>query len=302
MAGYSVEVHHLSHQFGRHKVVDDVSLMIPSGSIYGFLGPNGAGKTTTLRLILGLLKKQHGKIRVMGRSLMDHRVEILRRIGSLIEQPSIYSHLSAAQNLELYRITYGCEKSRVREALAMTGLEGVGAKAARTYSLGMKQRLALAIALLHDPDLLILDEPANGLDPGGIIEMRNLLCTLNREMGKTILVSSHLLSEVEKIATDVAIINNGKVLFEGSLSRLQQYRLSDQLIEIEVDDAGLAKTALEGYFTAVEAGNNLLQVKCGTKERIAMVTDLLVKTGVKVYDLKIVKNDLESIFVQLTTI
>jgi len=230
MNSHIVQVENLSYYFGKQKVLDGISLLIPTGSIYGFLGPNGAGKTTTLRLIVGLLKNQSGNIRVFGEDFNRHRIRALEKIGSLIEQPSIYLHLNARENLEIYRLTYRCPQKRMNEVLDMVGLTGAGRKKARDYSLGMKQRLAIAIALLHNPELLILDEPANGLDPNGIIEMRNLLLQLNREFGKTILVSSHLLAEVEKIATDIGIIHEGKLLFQGTLP--QQNDLEALFVQI----------------------------------------------------------------------
>ncbi|GAA3933981.1 ATP-binding cassette domain-containing protein [Chitinophaga oryziterrae] len=301
MNSYIVQVENLSHHFGKQLVLDDVSLLIPNGSIYGFLGPNGAGKTTTLRLILGLLKKQTGVIRVFGDDFERHRIAALEGIGSLIEQPSIYLHLNARENLEIYRLAYKCGQKRVHEVLEMVGLNDVGNKKSKDYSLGMKQRLAIAIALLHNPELLILDEPANGLDPNGIIEMRNLLLHLNREFGKTILISSHLLAEVEKIATDVGIIHKGKLLFQGTLPELHQLQSDRTIIEIEVDDLENAKTALAQLFSFTTAGRNTLQVICNKKEQVAAANDLLVKQGVRVYNLKVIQNDLEALFVQIIT-
>lgn len=294
-----VQVENLSYHFGKQQVLNNISLFIPNGSIYGFLGPNGAGKTTTLRLILGLLKKQTGIIRVFGNDFTSHRISILENTGSLIEQPSIYLHLTARKNLELYEPFYRCGQNRIQEVLEIVGLNSTGKKKTKDYSLGMKQRLAIAIALLHNPELLILDEPSNGLDPNGIIEMRNLLLHLNREFGKTILISSHLLAEVEKIATDVGIIHNGKLLFQGTLPQLQQLQSHLTVIEIEVDDPEKAKAALVQLFPVVATGSNTLQVTCNKKEQVAAVNDALVKYGVRVYNLKIIQKDLETLFVQL---
>jgi ABC-type multidrug transport system ATPase subunit len=211
----AIETRGLTHRFRSEVALRDVCLSVPQGSIYGFLGPNGAGKTTTLRLLLGLLRRQQGSIQVFGLPIERHRVEILRRIGSSIESPSLYAHLTARENLAVWRAIFGCSASRIPEVLRLTGLGETGKKRAGQFSLGMKQRLGIAIALLHQPSLLILDEPTNGLDPHGIAEIRELLLRLNREQGTTIVISSHLLSEVERIITHAAILHRGEVKFQG---------------------------------------------------------------------------------------
>jgi ABC-type multidrug transport system ATPase subunit len=221
MPTYSLETDGLRYQFSRGvRVLDGIGLQVPEGSIYGFLGPNGAGKTTTLRLVLGLLRRQQGAIRLFGRPLEEDRLGVLRRVGSLIETPSIYGQLTASENLEVWRKLYGCNRGRIGFVLRLVGLSDTGRKRAGHFSLGMKQRLGIAIALLSDPSLLILDEPTNGLDPGGMVEMRELLLRMNREQGVTILVSSHLLGEMQKLVTHVGIINNGRLLYQGLLGEL----------------------------------------------------------------------------------
>jgi ABC-2 type transport system ATP-binding protein len=216
----AVETVGLSYAFGRAPVLRDVQLAVPAGSIYGFLGPNGAGKTTTLRLLLGLLRRQHGTIRVLGMDLDRRRTDVLARTGSLIETPSLYGQLTAAENLRVWQVVYGCPRSRIAEVLQLVGLADTGKKRAAQFSLGMRQRLGVAIALLASPDLLVLDEPTNGLDPHGIVEMRELLRRLNRDTGVTVLVSSHLLSEVERLVTHVGIIKAGTLVFQGPLQTL----------------------------------------------------------------------------------
>jgi ABC-2 type transport system ATP-binding protein len=201
---------------------------VPRGSIFGFLGPNGAGKTTTLRLALGLLKKQQGEISLFGKPFHEDRLGILGRVGSLIESPSLYPQLTAAENLEVLRKVYRCPPRRIAEVLQLTGLEGTGKKKAGRFSLGMKQRLGIAIALLNEPALLVLDEPTNGLDPEGIVEMRHLLSSLNAQ-GTTILISSHLLGEMEKLISHAAIIHQGKLLFQGTLADLRAGREGNDL-------------------------------------------------------------------------
>jgi len=222
MSAYSLETTGLSHRFSRRQpVLDQVGLRVPKGSIYGFLGPNGAGKTTTLRLVLGLLQKQEGHISFFGRPFESHRISILQKVGSLIENPSVYGHLTAEENIRVFQKVYRCPQERIGIVLRETGLADTGRKKAGQFSLGMKQRLGIAIALLNDPELLILDEPTNGLDPGGIIAMRELLKSLNSGKGTTILISSHLLSEINKLVTHAGVINKGSLVFQGTMAELQ---------------------------------------------------------------------------------
>ncbi|THU40892.1 ATP-binding cassette domain-containing protein [Niastella caeni] len=296
-----IETQHLHFAFQTgQKILDDLNLQVPTGSIYGFLGPNGAGKTTTLRLLLGLLKKQDGDLTLFGQHFQRHRLHILRRIGSLIEQPSLYLHLTGKENLEIFRLTYQCDKNRINEVLKLVGLQQAANKKAKNYSLGMKQRLAIAIALLHDPDVLILDEPTNGLDPNGIIETRELIKQLNREFGKTILVSSHLLSEVEKMATHVGIIHKGKLLFQGSLQQLQQLQSQQSVVEIEVNDITKAQLAIKDHFPLKHVHGSRLVVDYESRERSALLNKLLVQQDVEVYQLAVAQNDLENLFIQIT--
>ena len=217
---HAIEISGLTHRFGRNApVLSEVDMTVPAGAIYGFLGPNGAGKTTTLRVILGLLRRQVGRVRVLGLSLDEHREAVLSKVGSSIETPSIYGSLTAAENLDVWRLVQGCDRLRIGPTLELVGLADTGQKRADQFSLGMKQRLSIAIALLHEPTLLILDEPTNGLDPHGIIEVRSMLRRLNRE-GITILVSSHLLAEIEKLVTHLGVIHRGRMVFEGTLAEL----------------------------------------------------------------------------------
>ncbi|HLZ88574.1 MAG TPA: ATP-binding cassette domain-containing protein [Puia sp.] len=229
MSNYCLETAGLCHRFSAGvSVLNKIDLRVPEGSIYGFLGPNGAGKTTTLRLVLGLLKKQQGEISVFGKPFAPHRISILKKLGSMIESPSVYAQLTAAENLRVLQKIYRCPEERIPYVLQLTGLGDTGGKKAGQFSLGMKQRLGIAIALLHDPALLILDEPTNGLDPEGIIGMRELFRTLNGQ-GVTILVSSHLLAEMEKLITHAGIIHKGQLLFQGTLEQLREGRKGDDL-------------------------------------------------------------------------
>ncbi len=222
---YAIETSNLVHRFSpTEEALSNINLRVPEASIYGFLGPNGAGKTTTLKLILGLLKKQQGEISVLGSPFAANRIDILRKVGSLIEMPSLYGHLTAAENLEVWRSIYRCPAQRIGEVLELTGLQATGKKKVRQFSLGMRQRLGIAVALLHQPKLLILDEPTNGLDPNGMVETRQLLNTLHEEAGMTILISSHLLSEIAKLVTHVGVLSQGRLVFQDRLQELMKTR------------------------------------------------------------------------------
>lgn len=296
-----IETHRLNFAFGAgNKILHDLNLQVPAHSIYGFLGPNGAGKTTTLRLLLGLLKKQQGIISLFSKDFIQHRLEILRRLGSLIEQPSLYLHLTGRENLQLFRMTYQCPQSRIDEVLQLVKLQHAASKKIKAYSLGMKQRLAIAMALLHDPEVLILDEPTNGLDPNGIIETRELIKELNRNHGKTILVSSHLLAEVEKMATHVGIIHKGKLLFQGPLQELQQLKSKQSAVEVEVSDTLKAQQVL-GNFPIQKINGAKVLVNFESRERMAQMNSLLVNEGIDVYQMAVTQNDLENLFIQITS-
>jgi lantibiotic transport system ATP-binding protein len=296
-----IETKALNYHFSRQQqTLYNIDMMVEKGSVYGFLGPNGAGKTTTLRLLLGLLKCQEGSIELFGYNLAHNRMGILKRLGSLIEQPSLYGHLTARENLEVYRRIYGTEKNRIAEVLKLVGLENTGSKKARQFSLGMKQRLSIAIALLHQPELLILDEPTNGLDPNGIIETRELIKRLNKEFGVTILVSSHILAEVEKMATHVGIIHKGKMLFQGPLTSLQQLKNKKSFVHINTSNNDAAFAILQGAFM-VERVNGHLTVPYQDNGSTASVNRLLLQNNVDVFLLQPQQNDLEQLFIDITS-
>jgi len=297
---FCIETGNLTHQFSEKEVVlKDVSLQVPFRSIYGFLGPNGAGKTTTLRLILGLLKKQRGTIRIFNKRFEMHRIEILKNLGSLIESPSIYGHLTAAENLSVLQKLYQCPEARISEALDIVGLHGTGAKKAANFSLGMKQRLSIAIALLHNPSLLILDEPTNGLDPNGIIEIRELLKKLNQEREMTIVISSHLLSEIERLVTHLGIIHKGVLLFQGTLSALRENQALSSVVVFDTSNSEQSAAILLSNGLAPADLNGKISIPLVEKEVIAGLNRQLVEGGVDVYQISVVKNDLESIFIDL---
>lgn len=300
-AMYSIEVSALSHRFPNGDwALENIHLKVRERSIYGFLGPNGAGKTTTLRLLLGLLQKQKGEILLFGQSFEKSRVEILRHVGSLIESPSIYSHLTATENLTIWQKIYQCPKNRIHEVLKLVGLADTGRKKAGQFSLGMKQRLGLAASLLHNPTLLVLDEPTNGLDPSGIIEMRALLKNLNQNEGITIVISSHLLPEIEKLVTDVGIINKGKMLFEGSLNELMQRQQQASFLAFETNNNEVALQLIQNRQLEAHIKEGKILLPQLPKPAIAQLNQNLVNQGVEVYGIATVANDLESIFMNLT--
>lgn len=295
-----IETTRLSYAFASGtNTLKDINIQVPTGSIYGFLGPNGAGKTTTLRLILGLLKKQKGDIHVFGQSFAQNRIAILRRIGSLIETPSLYGHLTASENLLVLQKIYQCSKSRIQEVLELVGLPDTGKKKVSQFSLGMKQRLSIAIALLNQPELLILDEPTNGLDPNGIIEMRDLFKRLNQEQKITILISSHLLAEIEKLVSHVGIIHKGELLFEGTLNALVQKQQQSSSLNLITNDNSRSLQLLQASHPEVRQQNGKLILPALPEDQIAQLNRHLVQNEVDVYHLALEKNDLESIFMEL---
>lgn len=217
-----IEVENLHKQFGDFTAVSDLSFHVEEGDVYGFLGQNGAGKSTTIRMLLSLIKPGSGTIRLFGKALETHRSEVLSQTGAVIERPDLYKYLTAYENLHLFAKLSGKKVSRkeIMDTLELVGLAHRAQGRVHTFSQGMKQRLGIAIALVHDPPLVILDEPTNGLDPQGIADIRNLILRLSRERKKTVLVSSHLLSEIERIATRMIIIHEGKKMVEGSVREL----------------------------------------------------------------------------------
>lgn len=233
MSCYTLKIKNLTKKYDGTKILNNVNINIKKGSIYGFLGPNGAGKSTTIKIILGLIKNYDGQVEIFDSQLKKSRKEILSRIGALIESPSYYDHLSAYENLKIWALLKEVPLSKIDEVLKIVNLYENKDKKANKFSLGMKQRLGIAQALINDPDFLILDEPTNGLDPMGIKEIRNLILSLSKDYNKTILISSHLLSEVEMLVDDIGIIDKGNLLYEGTLEHLKsKYSQENSLEEI----------------------------------------------------------------------
>ncbi len=300
MSSYAIETVDLSYKFGNQLVVKDLSLQVPHGSIYGFLGPNGAGKTTTIKILLNLLKAPADRVFIFGKEINQHRIDCLSKMGSLVEQPAIYGHMSGLENLLNRCFLLGIQRKKAAEMLDLVGLSHAARKKAGNYSLGMKQRLGIALALIGDPQLLLLDEPTNGLDPNGIIEIRNLMKELTGTHQKTILVSSHLLAEIERTATHVGIIHKGELLFQGTIHELHQ--LSKPAVRIETEDQDLAVRILETAGVEVlhrEAG--YVQVQEMDRQQMGQLNTLLVQQGVSVSALFKEKKDLEDLFLDITS-
>lgn len=293
-----IETSGLNYRTSGATILQDINLQVPYASIYGFLGPNGAGKTTTIKLLLGLLKKQQGNIRIKNRPFDGNRVALLRGIGALIESPSLYPNLTAREHLQLMRRVYQCPESRIPEVLQLVGLTDAEGKRTGHFSLGMKQRLAIGMTLLHRPSLLILDEPTNGLDPQGIIEMRELLKKLNEERDMTILVSSHMLAEVEKLVTHIGIINKGSMRYQGPLKDLQAGPF-ERLTEITVNDPVKAAGIAAASGIPVTIGENHILWPAADPDLIAGLNSRLVHAGLEVSQIATRNNDLESVFIDL---
>lgn len=244
MSEYILRTHELTKTYKNHKAVDKVNISIKKGDIYGFIGQNGAGKSTLLRLVTGLNFPSGGSIEIFGVNTETGLNDAQKRMGAVIENPALFLNMTARQNLEVHRLQKGIPgKSCIDDALSLVELKNTGNKKVKNFSLGMKQRLGLAVALLSDPEFLILDEPTNGLDPIGIVELRDLIKKLNHERGLTVLISSHILSELYQLATTYGIIHNGQLIEELSLSELDEK--CQQHLKIKVDNANKGATVLE---------------------------------------------------------
>ncbi len=288
----------LTKKYGKKDVVKDLDLRVPGGSIYGFLGPNGAGKSTTMKMILGLIKPSKGKITVLGKEVNEkNRLSVLRNTGSLIESPSYYGHLSGAENLEIICTLKNVPPSEIQRVLKIVRMEKQKDKKVSQYSLGMKQRLGLAAALLGNPKILLLDEPTNGLDPAGIQEMRELICSLPNQYGMTVLVSNHLLSEIDQMATHVGIINQGELIFQDSLSALHKHSHSRLILKTDNDTEALSFLLSFGFSASFEGKN--LCLKATDNAAVIKAVNILVQSGIGILRLNEQQMSLEDIFLQL---
>ncbi|HIT67037.1 MAG TPA: ABC transporter ATP-binding protein [Candidatus Merdisoma merdipullorum] len=296
---YIVETRGLSKSYGNKQVVNNVNLKVPKGCVYGFMGPNGAGKSTTLKMLLGLVKAGGGTALIDGREMnQKNRLEILKETGSLIESPSYYGHLTGRENLEIVRTLKNAPEKEVEQVLKLVRMERQQDKKTKEYSLGMKQRLGLAAALIGKPQLLLLDEPTNGLDPSGIQEIRELICELPKRTGMTVLVSSHLLSEMDQMADYVGIINHGQLIFQDKLEALHEHSKSKLLLRVMNRTAALK--ILENSGTEGRVTEEGILIPSLSDDQAANLVSALAAGGAGLYRVEERQKSLEDIFLSLT--
>jgi ABC-2 type transport system ATP-binding protein len=300
MPALAIETNNLNFSYSStRKVVSNVSLQVPQGSIYGFLGPNGAGKTTTIRLLTGMLLSDSDNIFINGKSLQKNIPDIFKSVGTLIETPSLYLHLTGRENLKVITTLRGLPEKNIDYALQTVGLTAAAKRKAKEYSLGMKQRLGIAMSLLFNPDLMILDEPANGLDPNGIIEVRELLMRLNREEGKTIFVSSHLLNEIEKTCTHIGIINHGKLKYQGSLEDMKNTAYSSSQVVFKITSASDWLQPVKTYYpNAHQQAQDEIVLTAESKEEVMNINRQLVGMNIPVSGIQL-RGGLEDWFMDI---
>ncbi len=297
-----IRISHLSKIFKDVQAVNDLSFTVNKGDVYGFLGQNGAGKSTTIRMLLTLITPTSGEMELFGYQLPSHRNEILRNVGAVIERPDLYKYLSAYETLSLFAKMSGVKRNRqqLMDQLELVGLAQRWNSKVRTFSQGMKQRLGIGVALIHDPELIILDEPTNGLDPQGIADIRNLILMLSSKMKKTVLVSSHLLNEIEQIANRMLIIDKGRKLVEGTVSEL--FHPDDTMVYIETKDNEacerlLKQSAFAAHLVGIDATCVELKMR---KEEVPLLTKLLIDHNVEVLGIT-PRHSLEDYFLKITT-
>jgi ABC-type multidrug transport system ATPase subunit len=298
--GVMLEVQNLNKKFGDITAVDDLSFTVDEGDVYGFLGQNGAGKSTTIRMLLTLIKPDSGSIKVFGKNISEQRNEVLRQTGAVVERPDLYKYLSAYDNLSIFARMSGIKSSRtlIMDQLDMVGLADRSAGKVKTFSQGMKQRLGIAVALVHNPKLIILDEPTNGLDPQGIADMRTLILRLSNEMGKTVIVSSHLLNEIEQIASRMIIINKGRKIAEGIVADMLDP--SHTVVHIDTTDNGRALEYLRQNFPGSHAAiTNYAIILEMNKAGIPGLISTLSSMGIGILSVQ-PRHSLEDYFLSLT--
>ena len=293
-----VRLQGICKSYGKLVAIRRLDLTVPPRSVYGFLGPNGAGKSTTIRIMLGLQRPTHGSVLLFGRPLEKERAALLRRCGSLVESPSLYPHLTGRENLEVHRALAGLPRSTLQEALACVDLKADAERPVHNYSSGMKQRLGIAQALLGNPELLILDEPTNALDPAGIHEIRDLIRNLPQRRGVTVFLSSHLLGEVEQIASHIAIISRGEVKFEGTPSELSMR--SNEKIVVQVQQPERAERLLTSIGHHVTRDGCQISVAADQAADPAQINAILVQAGIAVSRLSRERPALEDLFLEMT--
>lgn len=295
-----IKVQHLAKNFGSFQAVKDVSFSVNKGDVFGFLGPNGAGKSTTIRCMLSLIKPDNGQIQLFGKDLHKHRNEILSKVGSIIEKPDFYRYLSAEKNLAIFARISGKDVSKreIAEMLDFVGLDGRNRDKVGGFSHGMKQRLGIAQTLLHQPDLIVLDEPTTGLDPQGIVEIRNLILRLKSEQNKTVILSSHQLSEIELISNRMVIINKGQSIIEGDVKEL--LNAQEMVVQLDVNDMEKTLNVLKVRFESAsfkQLNDRIIEVNI-EKQLVPTLNQLLVQEGVEVHAME-PKRKLEDFFMKI---
>ncbi len=296
MSEYIIETDGLTRRYGQHVSVDHINLRVPKGKIYGFLGANGAGKTTTIRMLLSLIRGDEGSIRIMGQSLQRDREKILRNVGSLVEGPSYYGHLSAYKNLKIICKLLDLPEKDIDEFLDIVRLSPFARQTVKGYSLGMKQRLGIAQALIRRPKLLILDEPMNGLDPAGIQEIRNLMLSLCHQQGITIFLSSHILSEIQTIADEIGIIQNGRLIFQDSIQELEKKSPARLLIRTENQQEAFRGLSAAGADVVLQEGELLISLS----DEIDQARVFNILQSFSIQHMQELTVSLEDIFLNLT--
>lgn len=296
----AIETRQLDFAFSaEQRILTGVALEVPEGAVYGILGVNGAGKTTLMKVVTGLLKPQRGEVFLLGHPV-GTELSVFNALGTLLEGPHLYSHLSGRQNLRVFSVYRGIPDSKVERVLEIVGLQSAADRLVRTYSTGMRQRLGIALALLPDPDLLILDEPTNGLDPQGIAEIRRLIQRLHRNEGKTVFVSSHILSEVEQVCTHVGILHRGQLHFQGTIAALREDFPARRRMALETGESKRAARLLRSRSVPAsisEGGWVELEVK--SREDINGLIDLLRQNGISIYQLRLREDRLEDYFLKI---
>jgi ABC-2 type transport system ATP-binding protein len=300
--GPAVEIEGLTKRFGDRIAVDDVSLTVPRGVAYGFLGHNGAGKTTLIRMLLGLTHASAGRASVLGLPVPAQRARALARVGAIVEEPSFYPHLTGYENLKIAAAVRGPEtRKRIDGVLERVGLDRRSGDRVGTYSLGMRQRLGVARCLLSDPELLILDEPMNGLDPGGMLDVRRMIRALVEDEGRTVFVSSHLLDEVEKTCDVAAMIDGGRLIAQGSIDELVADETGELVIECDDADRALALLADDPAVRELRAEHGELRMSLLARDQAGDINSRLVAAGVVVTRLEPARRSLEDRFLEMTT-
>ncbi len=300
MGNVLVEIENVTKRIGKRTIIDSLSLKLMPGEVFGFLGPNGSGKTTTIRMMVGLMAMTSGEIKIDGYSIKSNYEKAIKQVGAIVENPEMYKYLTGYQNLlHFARMIPGITKERINEVIQLVGMQARIHEKVKTYSLGMRQRLGVAQALLHNPKLLILDEPTNGLDPAGIRELRDYLRRLCHEEGITVFVSSHLLSEMELMCDKVAIIQNGKLIDIRTIKGVEAQASNKSMI-IETNNAELAARILTEKGAALQVKENGILNVTGNREDRAAYNALLVQAGVMVYSIREEQKSLEDQFLEVT--